>query len=86
MTALLVVAGCLLALAGVLVLGRLLAGPTLHDRLVALDTLVVILVCGIAVRAAHLGEVHDLVLLVLVVLVGVLSSLTAVRLLPEEDQ
>lgn len=86
MTALLMTTGVLLTVAGALMLVRLLAGPTLHDRLVALDTLVVLLVCGIVVHSAHQGQVHHLVLLVLIVLVGALSSLAAVRLIPEEDQ
>jgi multicomponent Na+:H+ antiporter subunit F len=86
MTGLMVAAAALLAAAAALVLVRLLIGPSLHDRLVALDTLVVLIVCGIVIRSAHLGEVHDLVLLVLVALVGALSTLTAVRLVPEEEQ
>jgi multicomponent Na+:H+ antiporter subunit F len=81
-----VAAAALLAAAAALVVVRLLLGPSLHDRLVALDTLVVLIVCGIVVRSAHLGEVHDLVLLVLVALVGALSTLTAIRLIPEEEQ
>ncbi|UMG91841.1 monovalent cation/H+ antiporter complex subunit F [Nocardioides sp. TF02-7] len=86
MTALMVTAASALVVAAALVLVRLLIGPSLHDRLVALDTLVVLMVCGVVVRSAHLGEVHALVLLVLVALVGVLSTLTAVRLIPEEEQ
>lgn len=86
MTMLMVIAGMLLALAGLMLLVRLVAGPTLFDRLVALDTVVVIVVCGIAVRSAYLGEVHSLVLLVLITLVGMLSSLAAVRLVPEEER
>jgi multicomponent Na+:H+ antiporter subunit F len=86
MTGMLVTAAALLSLAAALVLVRLLKGPSLHDRLVALDTLVVLIVCGIVVRSAHLGAVHDLVLLVLVALVGALSTLTAVRMLPGDEQ
>lgn len=86
MTVLMVTAGVLLALAGLMVMARLVAGPTLFDRLVALDTVVVILVSGIAVRSAYIGEVHSLVLLVLVTLVGMLSSLAAVRLVPKEER
>lgn len=86
MTPMFVATGVLLAVAGLLVLVRLLAGPSLADRLVALDTLVILLVCAITVRAAYIGEVHTLVLLVLVTLVGALSTLSAVRLLPREDQ
>lgn len=86
MTAVLTGVGVLLAVSGALVLGRLLVGPTLHDRLVALDTLVVLIACGVIVRAAYLGEVDTLALVVVVALVGALSTLAAVRLLPEEEQ
>jgi multicomponent Na+:H+ antiporter subunit F len=86
MSVLLIAVGALLAASGALVIGRLLVGPTLHDRLVALDTLVALIVCGIVVRAAYLGEIDDLALVVVVVLVGALSTLTVVRLLPEEEQ
>lgn len=86
MTILMVTAGILLALAGMLLLVRLVIGPTLFDRLVALDTILVVVVCGITVRSAYLGEVHALVLVVLVALVGMLSSLAAARLVPEEER
>ncbi|WP_422768731.1 monovalent cation/H+ antiporter complex subunit F [Plantactinospora sp. WMMC1484] len=76
----LVVTAGLLAVAGLLVLVRLLRGPTLHDRLVALDTLVVVLVSAIAVEAARSGEGGNVILLVVVSLVGFLSTVSVVRL------
>ncbi len=86
MTLVFAATGSLLALAGVLVLVRLLRGPSRYDRLVALDTLVVVLVCGVAVWSAYHRSAADIVLLTLIVLVGLLSSLTAARLLPEEER
>lgn len=86
MTILLTVSGALVAVAAALVLYRVIVGPTLHDRLIGLDSIAALIVCGIVIRSAHRGEVGDLVLLVLVVLVGGLSTVTAVRLLPREEQ
>jgi multicomponent Na+:H+ antiporter subunit F len=82
----LAVSAALLAVAAALVLVRLLRGPSLHDRLVAIDTLVVILACGIAVESIRRGSVTDLVLLVVIALVGFLSTLTALRLASEEQR
>lgn len=86
MTTVLLVTTGLLVASGALLLLRLLRGPTVYDRLVALDTLVVVLVSAIALRAALLGGSADVVLLVVVALVGFLTSLAAVRLLPEERE
>lgn len=86
MTTLLTISGVLVAVAAALVLYRVIVGPTLHDRLIGLDAVAALIVCGIVIRSAHRGEIGDLVLLVLVVLVGGLSTVTAVRLLPREEQ
>lgn len=86
MTVVLTLTAALLAVAAALVLGRLLRGPSLHDRLVALDTLVALLVCGIAVRSVQLGKLTDVVIIVVVVLVGFLSTLTALRLSGVEER
>lgn len=86
MTILMTISGVLVALAAALVLFRVVVGPSLHDRLVALDTVAALIVCGIVIRSAHRGEIGDLVLLVLVVLVGGLSTVTAIRLASREEQ
>lgn len=83
MTAVLVSTAVMLGVSGVLVLVRLLRGPTLHDRLVALDVLLVLVLSGIALAAALRDDETLVVLLVVVALVGFLSTMTAVRLLPE---
>lgn len=60
----------LLAVAGVLCLVRLLRGISLTDRIVALDTLLVVIVCGIAVQAARTGNDDFLDLMVVAALLG----------------
>ena len=50
-----IVLGILVAAAGLCLL-RLLRGESLPDRTVALDTLLVIIVCGLAVGAARTGS------------------------------
>lgn len=60
----------LLAIAGGLSVLRLLRGPSLADRTVALDTSLVVLVCGIAVLSARRGSGIFLDALVVVALLG----------------
>lgn len=60
----------LLALAGVLNILRLLRGPSLADRIIALDTTLVTLVCGIAVLSVRLRSAVYLDVLVVVALLG----------------
>lgn len=53
MTVLISVLFALLVVAGVLCVARLWRGRSVADRIVALDTLLVVLVCGIAVDAVR---------------------------------
>lgn len=60
----------LLVLAAALCIRRLLLGTSLADRIVALDTLLVVVVCGIAVYAARAGSGLYLDVLVVAALLG----------------
>ena len=60
----------LLGLAGALCVRRLLLGSSLPDRIVALDTLLVVVVCGIAVYAVRTGSGMFLDVLVVAALLG----------------
>lgn len=60
----------LLAVAGSLSILRLLRGPSLADRIVALDTTLVVLVAGIAVLSARRGSGLLLDVLVVLALLG----------------
>ena len=60
----------MLAGAGVLCIVRLLRGVSFADRIVALDTLLVVIVCGIAVLAARTGSGIYLDVMVVASLLG----------------
>ncbi|MBL7495783.1 sodium:proton antiporter [Frankia sp. CNm7] len=73
----------LLGVAGLLTLDRAVRGPTNLDRVVALDVLVVLLVCGVAVDIAMYREGWNIALLGVVALLGFLGSVTAGRLVEQ---
>ena len=79
MSTVLVVCFAGLGLAALLVLVRLVRGPSVPDRIVALDTLLQVVVAGIAVAAAVTGDGSFLAVLVAVSLLGFLGSVTVAR-------
>lgn len=72
---------CLVALcvAALLVLLRLALGPSVPDRIVALDTLLQLVLMGIAVGAALTGDGSFLAVLVAVSLLGFVGTVTVAR-------
>lgn len=70
MTTLTSILFAILAAAAVLCLTRLIRGVSLPDRIVALDTLLVTLVCGLAVFAARTGSGVFLDVMVVASLLG----------------
>lgn len=79
MNAVLVVCFAGLGLAALLVLVRLVRGPSVPDRIVALDVLVQILVAGIAVAAAVTRDGTYLSVLVAVSLLGFVGTVSVGR-------
>ena len=79
MTAVLIACFAGLALAALLVVLRLVLGPSVPDRIVALDTLLQVVVAGIAVAAAVTRDGSFLAVLVAVSLLGFLGSVTVAR-------
>ena len=79
MTAVLTVCFAGLALAALLILVRLVLGPSVPDRIVALDTLLQVVIAGIAVAAAVTRDSSFLAVLVAVSLLGFLGSVTVAR-------
>ena len=79
MSAVLVVCFAGLGAAAVLVLVRLVLGPSVPDRIVALDVLVQIIVAGIAVAAAVTRDGTYLSLLVAVSLLAFVGTVTVGR-------
>ena len=68
-----------LALAALLVMVRLVRGPSVPDRIVALDVLVQIVVAGIAVAAAVTRDGTYLAVLVAVSLLAFVGTVTVAR-------
>ena len=68
-----------LVVAGLLCLLRLLRGPSLADRIVALDALLVLIVSGIAIDAARTGEGTYLEVLVVAALLGFVGTVNVAR-------
>lgn len=73
-----VVLGILAGAAGLCVL-RLARGSSLPDRIVALDTLLVVIVCGLAVHAVRTGSGEFLDVLVVASLLGFTGTALVAR-------
>ena len=74
----------LVAMAGIVVAGvfsiiRLVRGPSLADRIVALDALLVVIVSGVAIDAARTGEGTYLDVLVVAALLGFVGTVNVAR-------
>ncbi|WP_034271703.1 monovalent cation/H+ antiporter complex subunit F [Haloechinothrix halophila] len=83
MTTVVTVTFGLLAAAVLLAMGRLLRGPSTLDRIVALETIVVLIVAGVVTNMAMTGRSGELALPLTVALVGFVGSLTVVRTIVE---
>ena len=79
MTVVLWVALGMLAVSAGLILYRLAQGPSVPDRVVALDALLLVISGGVAVTAAVTGETAFLRVLIVVALLGFVGTVTAAR-------
>lgn len=79
MTTVYVVSGVILVIAALLTTFRLLDGPHSLDRLVALDTLIALSMCGLAVWAAYTGDTTIVPAIVALSLVGFIGSVSVAR-------
>lgn len=79
MTIVTLISGVLLSAAAVLTVIRLLAGPSLLDRAVALEVLIAIALVGIGAEAAYHRHTSSLPILLGVAIVGFVSSVAVAR-------
>ncbi|MFD4181026.1 monovalent cation/H+ antiporter complex subunit F [Rhodococcus sp. NPDC058514] len=86
MTTVLVIAGVMLSVAAVMTSYRLLDGPGTLDRLVAMDTLVAVAICGLAVWAAYSLDTTLVPAIVALSLVGFVGSVSVARFRVRDDQ
>jgi multicomponent Na+:H+ antiporter subunit F len=73
----------MLAVAGACFVTRLVLGPTLADRVVALDGLVITLISAIALDAALTGSSLFVDAVVVIALVGFVGTAAAARFIEE---
>ncbi|NMM88471.1 cation:proton antiporter [Rhodococcus sp. SRB_17] len=79
MTTTLIVSGVILVIAALLTTFRLIDGPSSLDRLVALDTIVAVAICGLAVWAAYSADTTIIPAIVALALVGFIGSVSVAR-------
>lgn len=65
---------------------RLLAGPSTLDRLVAVDSIVAITICGLAIWAAMTGNTTIAASIVALSLVSFIGSVSIARFRVKDDQ
>ena len=71
------------AVSAVLCMVRLVRGPSLADRIVALDALLIVIVSGIAVDAARTGDGTYLDVLVVAALLGFVGTVNVARFIEQ---
>jgi multicomponent Na+:H+ antiporter subunit F len=79
MTVVAIVCFALLGVAAVLILARLAIGPSLLDRVVATDALLVTIACGIAVYCAVYRDISLEPVLLVVALLAFVGSVSVAR-------
>lgn len=79
MTVVLGICLVVLALSASLVVVRMTLGPTTLDRAIALDVVVAILICAIAIEAAVNRHTTTLPVLLVLTLVGFVGSVSVAR-------
>ena len=76
-----IVAVCL-SVAVAMAMTRAARGPTILDRIVAVDVLLAIVVCGIAAEAAITEDATSLPILVVLSILGFIGSVSVARFAP----
>ncbi|NHC23635.1 cation:proton antiporter [Nocardioides sp. IC4_145] len=85
MNVVLVVAAGILLVAALLLVVRMTLGPTILDRSVALDVLVAVTVCAIALHSAHTGSTYALPVVVVLAGCGFVSAVSVARYASRSD-
>jgi multicomponent Na+:H+ antiporter subunit F len=78
------VAASVLAVAALLILVRIVRGPTVLDRVVALDVLVALVICALALEAIVNRHATTLPILITLSWLGFIGSVTVARYVERE--
>lgn len=79
MTAVLIISAILLSIAAFLLVIRITIGPTILDRSMALDVLMSVLVCAVAIDAVRGDDTDGLPILLAVAMIGFAGSVAVAR-------
>lgn len=80
-----VITFALLSTAALLVLVRLMRGPTTLDRIVSVDVFVTLLIAGICVSIGWQQEAQNIALLAAFALLAFIGSISAARLIEKKE-
>ncbi|WP_026875923.1 monovalent cation/H+ antiporter complex subunit F [Jiangella gansuensis] len=86
MTIVIWVCAAMLAVAAALVVTRMTLGPTMLNRVVAMDVLIAIVVAGLGLEAALNQHTTTLPILVVLSLVGFVGSVSVARFAARDDK
>ncbi len=86
MTVVIWACAAMLSVAAVLVLTRMAVGPTMLNRVVAMDVLIAIVVAGLGLEAALNRHATTLPILVVLSLVGFVGSVSVARFAAHDDK
>ncbi len=78
------IAICMFGIAGLGGVARLLIGPTLADRIVALDVALLSFMGAVAVHAAHSDNSINLTILIVLAIIGFTATVSAARFIQHE--
>lgn len=85
MNVILLLCGAVLGTSALLLVVRMSLGPTMLDRIVALDALVAVVICGLALEAAVHRHTTTLPILVVLSLLGFVGAVSVARFSPGSD-
>jgi multicomponent Na+:H+ antiporter subunit F len=85
MTVVVVLCVAFLTVAALLLVARISLGPTMLDRVVGLDVLVAVVICGLALEAAVRRHTTTLPILGVLSLLGFVGSVSIARFTPGSD-
>lgn len=85
MNVVLIVCVSILGVSALLLVTRISLGPTMLDRLIALDVLVAVIICALALEAAVNQHTTTLPVLVVLSLLGFVGSVSVARFSPGSD-
>ena len=79
MTGVLIIAGGMLSLAAVLLVVRMTVGPTILDRSMALDVMMSVMVCAVALKTIWSGGSWSIPMLLALAAVGFVGAVSIAR-------